>query len=160
MGGSRVSLGNPKWDRRFLDLAAHVAQWSKDPSTKCGCVIADSENRVVGVGYNGFPRGVRDDVLRYEERAVKYKLIVHSEANAILNAAVKLRESFTLYCTKFPCSECAKLIIQSGLGGVVCPPRGDAKAADPNSSVGRWAEDAQYAHQMMSEAGLMIKEIG
>lgn len=158
-------IGNPKWEQRFLGLAQCVAQWSKDPSTKTGAVIADSANRVVGIGYNGFPRGVRDDEARYAERAVKYKLVVHCEANAILNAVAKITESCTIYSTKFPCTDCTKLIIQSGIGGVVAPARGDLRMLSDSvhpkaQSLMRWAEDAEYAYQMMVEAGLMIKEIG
>ncbi len=68
-----------KWDGRFMDMAALLATWSKDPSTKVGAIITDTERRVIGSGYNGFPRGVIDDPLRYEEKAVKYRLVVHAE---------------------------------------------------------------------------------
>ena len=75
-----------KWDRRFVDLARYVASWSKDPSTKTGAVIVDDYNRIVSVGYNGFPRGIRDDEERLSNRDVKLSLMVHCEINAIIFA--------------------------------------------------------------------------
>lgn len=135
-----------KWDLRFLELASHIAEWSKDPSTKVGAVIVDHDRRIVGTGYNGFPRGVRDDLSRYEEKSVKYKLIVHSESNAILNATKSVRDT-TLYCTKAPCSECVKLIVQSGIYKIVSP----APATE-----GVWAEDAGFASQMLREAAIIV----
>src|SRR3989344_2191240 len=80
-----------KWDRRFLALAEHVAQWSKDPSTKTGAVIVDPNNRVVSLGYNGFPRGVNDLPERLSNRELKYKIIVHCERNALLFARESVR---------------------------------------------------------------------
>jgi len=140
-------VNGDKWNKRFMELAASIATWSKDPSTKVGAVIVDCNRRVVGTGYNGFPRGVGDDVERYEEKVVKYKLVVHSEANSILNAVKEVRDC-TLYTTKFPCTECTKLIIQSGIASVVTPPPSD------DGSV--WAEDAKFSIRMLREAGIWI----
>lgn len=106
------------WDKRFLDLADHVAQWSKDPRTKVGAVIVDDEKRVVSLGYNGFPRGVYDDDDRYETREVKHLLVAHAERNALDNAPLMVR-GCTLYAALKPCSECAKSIIQKGIKRVV-----------------------------------------
>lgn len=111
-----------KWDHRFMALAEHIAQWSKDPSTKVGAVIVDKHRRVIGMGYNGFPRGVGDEPSRYADRPTKYKFVVHAEANAILNASVPVEDS-TLYVTLAPCHECMKLIIQQGIKAIVSPPR-------------------------------------
>lgn len=107
-----------KWDMRFLELASHVAQWSKDPSTQVGAAICDSQNRLLGIGYNGFPRGVDDDPSLYEDREAKYARVVHAEPNAILNSTGSLTGA-TIYATHFPCSTCAGLIIQSGIKNVV-----------------------------------------
>jgi dCMP deaminase len=107
-----------KWDRRFLDLADHVAQWSKDPRTKVGAVIVDQKNRVVSIGYNGFPRGVDDSDKRYENRALKHKLVAHAERNALDNAPLMV-EGCTLYVPLMPCNECAKSIVQKGITKVV-----------------------------------------
>ena len=74
-----------KWDKRFLEMAKVVSTWSKDPSTKVG-TVAVRNRTVIAQGYNGFPRGIKDDD-RYNDREIKYKFIVHSEMNAIYNAA-------------------------------------------------------------------------
>lgn len=106
------------WDTRFLDLAFHVAQWSKDPSTKVGAVIVRPDKRIVSLGYNGFPRGVCDHEERYAERAVKYKFVSHAERNALDNVSEDVT-GCTLYSTLQPCPECAKSIIQKGIKKVV-----------------------------------------
>lgn len=108
-----------KWDSRFLALAKEVSSWSKDPSTKCGAVIVDNQRRVIGLGYNGFPRGMSDE--GYEDRGHKLTYVVHAEANAILNAVAKVK-GCTLYVWPIPaCNECAKLIAQAGIERVVSP---------------------------------------
>ena len=81
-----AAIGLTKWDLRFLKLAHHVGQWSKDPSTKVGAVIVDAQRRVLGIGYNGFPRGVDDSPGRYHDRPTKLDMVVHAETNAIMNA--------------------------------------------------------------------------
>jgi len=106
------------WDKRFLDLAEHVAQWSKDPRTKVGAVIVDEKKRVVSVGYNGFPRGVDDNEHRYEDRELKHLFVAHAERNALDNSPMPV-DGFTLYSPLMPCSECAKSIIQNGITRVV-----------------------------------------
>jgi len=75
-----------KWDARFMGLGRHVAGWSKDPSTKVGAVIVNDRLQVVGMGYNGFPRGTSDSGALYEDRERKYLRVVHAEVNAVLNA--------------------------------------------------------------------------
>ena len=110
---------NLSWDGKYIGLAAHVATWSKDPSTRVGAVVVSPANRVVGLGYNGFPVGVQDDAGRLEDRPTKYKFVVHAEANAILNSGVARLDGCTLYTTLSPCCECAKLVIQSGVKRVV-----------------------------------------
>lgn len=131
-----------KWNRRFFEMAQLVAGWSKDPSTKVGAVIIDHQRRILSTGYNGFPRGVEDNKDRYLDKPKKYKLIVHAEANAVLNARLPLDGS-TLYSTKHPCSDCAKLIIQSGVRHVMCP---------SPANVEPWLADAQHAIEMFHEA--------
>lgn len=103
-----------KWRNRFLKLADTVAVWSKDPSTKVGAVIVRPDRTIVSLGYNGFPRGVADDKERYDDRALKYNLVVHAEANAILSSREPL-QGYSLITTLPPCAECTKLIIQSGV---------------------------------------------
>ena len=111
-----------KWDERYLDLAAGVAGWSKDPSRKIGAVAVGSKGNVLAQGFNGFPRGISDSPDRYEDRTRKYELVVHAEMNVIYNASyngVSLDGS-TLYVHGLPvCSDCAKGIIQVGIRRVV-----------------------------------------
>lgn len=109
------------WDQRFLELAEHVATWSKDPRTKVGSVVVDEQNRVVSMGYNGFPRGVLDLEERLQDRETKYLFVAHAERNALDNAPTST-DGCTLYSPLFPCSECAKTIIQKGILRVVSRP--------------------------------------
>lgn len=107
------------WDARFLDMARLVSSWSKDPSTQAGAVITDG-NRMVSVGFNGFPRGISDDE-RLAIREVKYEMVVHAEVNAVLFARRSL-VGLTLYTWPIPsCSRCAAVVIQSGISKVVYP---------------------------------------
>lgn len=106
-----------KWNKRFIDLCNHIAQWSKDKSTKVGTVIVDSDKRILSVGYNGFPTGVDDDIETRHERPAKYMYTEHAERNAIFTASrigVSLVNA-TLYCNYFPCPDCTRAIIQSGI---------------------------------------------
>ncbi len=113
-----------KWDQRYLKLAYEVAQWSKDPSSKIGAVTVGAKGQVLSQGFNGFPRGLKDDFTRLHDRETKYKFVVHAEMNTIYNATyngVSLDGS-TLYVYGLPvCSECAKGIIQVGIKRVVMP---------------------------------------
>jgi len=110
------------WDAYFMGVATLSAMRSKDPSTQVGAVIVNDKNRIVGIGYNGFPIGIDDDVYPWVNDGdflnTKYPYVVHAEPNAILNSTVSL-ENTTLYVTLFPCHECAKLIIQSGVKEIV-----------------------------------------
>ena len=76
-----------KWDIRFLELAKHISGWSKDPSTKVGCVVVGEDREIRSTGFNGFPRGISDDNERLTDRNKKYPLICHAEENAIMHAA-------------------------------------------------------------------------
>lgn len=135
-----------KWDLRFLKLADHVAQWSKDPSTKVGAVIVDPERRVISVGYNGFPRRVEDTEERYATREIKYELIVHAEANAILTSPQSVK-GCTLYTTPlFSCARCAGLVIQAGITRVVSITKEDGNI--------QWGSSLSLAGSMYREAGV------
>lgn len=133
-----------KWNWRFMSLAQEIAKWSKDPSTQVGAVIVDSKNRILGHGFNGFPRGVTDLPDRYADRLQKYPRIVHAELNAILNSRVQL-EGATIYCTAFPCAPCAGAIIQSGIIHVV---------AMRSSLDERWADLLKVSQNMFTEGGI------
>ena len=114
---------NINWDEYFMGIAVLSSLRSKDPNTKVGACIVDKDHKVVSIGYNGMPRGVDDDKVswnRGEGLDSKYLYVCHAEFNAILNtrngAAL---EGCTLYVTLFPCNECAKAIIQTGIKEVV-----------------------------------------
>ena len=138
-----------KWDERFLGLAGFVAGWSKDPSTQVGAVIANANTkRVISMGFNGFPAGVEDSSERLERRELKYEMIVHAEANALLFAG-PVAEGCTLYVTPLPpCARCAVLIIQAGISRVVCP--------TPDKTKEPWATQSQISEEMFSEAKVQL----
>lgn len=110
------------WDEYFMGVALLSSMRSKDPSTKVGACIVNEKKRIVGIGYNGLPYGCSDDLFPWERNGefleTKYPYVVHAEPNAILNATTSL-DNATLYVTLFPCHECAKLIIQSGIKEIV-----------------------------------------
>jgi len=111
---------NISWEEYFIKIAETSALRSKDPNTKVGCCIVN-DNKIVGIGYNGMPMGIDDTDTRISwERPTKYLYVVHAEINAILNSVSfdKLKGA-TLYCTLFPCNECTKVIIQSGIKEIV-----------------------------------------
>jgi dCMP deaminase len=106
------------WDTYFMGIAQLSSKRSKDPKTQVGACIVSPENKIVGIGYNGFPKGISDDVFPWKDQGdfleTKYPYVVHAEANAILNASQNLKDC-KLFVTLFPCNECTKLIIQSGI---------------------------------------------
>jgi len=110
------------WDEAFMQIARLIAMRSKDPNTQAGAVIVDENNVIVGLGYNGFPRGCSDDTLPWERTGdfcdAKYAYVVHAEANAVFNSNKPTR-GCKAYCTLFPCNECAKIIIQNGITEVI-----------------------------------------
>ena len=110
------------WDEYFMALA-HLAAWrSKDPSTQVGACIVNFSNRVVGIGYNGMPSGCDDNEFPWEKEGesqdTKYPYVVHAELNAILNSIQNLA-GCRIYVSLFPCNECAKAIIQSGIKEII-----------------------------------------
>ena len=139
------------WDKRFLDLAHHVAQWSKDPSTQVGCVIVNPQRIVVGMGYNGFPRGVKDGADRYDDRPTKYAMVVHAEANAILNAVGSTRGTLA-YVTHHPCASCSGLLIQAGVRAIITHPT-------PAGLAERFKDSFTAARTMLSEADVGVLEL-
>ncbi|MDR1734477.1 MAG: dCMP deaminase family protein [Oscillospiraceae bacterium] len=111
------------WDAYFMGIAMLSAYRSKDPRTQVGACIVNNENRIMSVGYNGFPRGCDDDTFPWEHDGAaadtKYPYVVHAELNAILNAGGRNLSGCKLYVALFPCAECAKAIIQSGIREVL-----------------------------------------
>ena len=152
------------WINFFFEVCDVISKKSKDPSTKVGCVIVNSGNSIISTGYNGFPIGVKDDVLdlsndeiktskRYE-RPEKYAWTSHAEENAIAFAArngVSLNGA-TLYVNRMrPCTRCTRLIIQSGIKKVF------VLQDVPDDTANRWKEDNDIADIMMKEANVEIE---
>lgn len=138
-----------RWHKRILDLAFTVASWSKDPSTKVGAVIVDDKFRILSVGYNGFPRGVEDTEERLNDRPTKYSLVVHAELNAILNATASIGGA-SLYVTHFPCNECAKAIIQSGIKNIYC---------HEDAFLDRWGDSQDTSSRMFRETNTRVHTV-
>jgi dCMP deaminase len=137
-----------KWDSRFIDLAYHVAQWSKDPSTKVGAVIVDNKRRIISTGYNGFPQKIIDSPERYNDREKKYEMIIHGEINAILFAQRDLSDC-TLYTVPLlPCSRCAAIVIQSGI----------TRVCSPVYMGERWKQSLKLSKNMFKEANIEVVE--
>ncbi|OCN05654.1 cytidine deaminase [Erysipelotrichaceae bacterium MTC7] len=131
------------WDEYFIGLAHLSALRSKDPNTQVGACIVSQDKKVVGIGYNGLPKGCDDDAFPWGKEGdtldTKYPYVVHAELNAILNSGADLRDC-TLYVSLFPCNECAKAIIQSGITRVVYE-------CDKN-----WTSDGAIASRKMFDA--------
>ena len=115
--------GYISWDEYFMGVAVLAAQRSKDPNTQVGACIVDDQNRILSTGYNGFPHGCSDDEFPWNRDEslgeTKYQFVVHAELNAILNARGKSLSDSKVYVALFPCNECAKAIIQSGIKEVI-----------------------------------------
>ena len=142
-----------KWDNRFLQLAEHISKWSKDPSTKVGCVVVGPDREIRSTGFNGFPRGIDDSEERLTNRDLKYPLICHAEENAIMHAArigLSLKDC-TAYVTWPPCTRCARSLIQAGISEVVIP----SGLEIPD----RWREDFELSMSLMRESGLDIRSV-
>lgn len=142
-----------KWDLRFIELARHISGWSKDPSTKVGCVVVGEDREIRSTGFNGFPRGIDDDAERLADREKKYPLICHAEENAIMHAArigVSLKDS-TAYVTWPPCSRCARSLIQAGIREVVY--------SSSEEIPERWLEDFEISTGMLAEANVLVRSV-
>ncbi|MBE28012.1 MAG: hypothetical protein CMB06_02745 [Euryarchaeota archaeon] len=139
------------WDQRFLNLAKHISEWSKDPSTQVGCVVVGPDREIRSTGFNGLPRGIEDNNERLNNREIKYPLICHAEENAIMHAArigISLKDC-TAYVTWPPCTRCARSLIQAGVSTIIYPK--DIDIPD------RWMEDFNLSLNMLKEAKINIK---
>ena len=121
MGKTKKRSDYISWDEYFMGIALLAAKRSKDPSTQVGACIVDNANVILATGYNGFPKGCSDDEFPWDREGeiTKYPYVVHAELNAILNAQGKDLRNARIYVALFPCNECAKAIIQSGISEVV-----------------------------------------
>jgi len=140
------------WAERFLDLADRMASWSDDRDRHVGAIITGPGHVIVASGYNGLPRGVTGhDDMRYDRKSgEKFHWVEHAERNAIYNAARigAALQGCTIYVNRFPCSDCARGIIQSGIARVVCPPRPAFDGALDHSF--------EVAETMLAEAGVTL----
>lgn len=139
------------WDEYFMGLAHLSALRSKDPNTQVGACIVDNEHKVVSIGYNGMPRGCDDENMPWQREGsfleTKYAYVVHAELNAILNSPRSLRDC-TIYVSLFPCNECAKAIIQSGIKKVIY--ESDKYAT---------ADNVIASKKMLNEAGVTLQQL-
>ena len=140
------------WHSRFMGLCNHVSEWSEDPHFLVGSVIVGPGNVVLAMGYNGLPRGVTDnDAERFNrESGEKFFWFEHGERNALYNAARvgASVEGATLYVNRFPCADCSRAIIQSGIKILVCPPIPEADGALDHSF--------EVGNTMLREAGVEL----
>ena len=145
------------WDERWMGLARHVAGWSKDRSVGIGAVIVDDRNVLRAVGWNGFPRGVDDDVPGRHERPAKYQWTEHAERNAIFNAAAEgiVLRGCTMYGTVCPCADCARAIIQAGIVKLVISDRALPPTPD-GMETPTWRDTVGMALNMLKEAGVGV----
>jgi dCMP deaminase len=139
------------WDNYFMGLAHLSSFRSKDPGTQVGAVVVDNDHKVVSIGYNGFPIGCDDDVFPWNREGSlyesKYAYVVHAELNAILNSTRSLH-GCAIYVSLFPCNECAKAIIQSGIKTIVYE---DDKYAD--------TEAVKASKRMLEAAGVAMRQL-
>lgn len=146
-------MAGNKWNKRGIEVARTVAQWSKDQSTKVGAVVMMDDGTPLTFAYNGFARGVNDDVPERHQRPEKYKWTSHAEENAIANLARTGQRALgaTLYVTHFPCAGCARKIIQAGIARVV------VDAASMNEDFrARWEADMACSTEMFGEGGVEV----
>jgi len=142
-----MNIDEHKWHERFIKLAHEVSEWSKDPSTKVGCVLVKNK-RVISTGYNGFPKNISDSFDRLMDREQKYEITVHAEVNAITTAALHgvSTEEATAYITFNPCSRCASVLINAGIDSVY--------VSTVNDIPTRWLENFILASKLLAEAGV------
>lgn len=139
------------WDEYFMSVANLCGMRSKDPSTQVGACIVSQDNKILGTGYNGFPMGCSDEELTWSRNGefldTKYAYVVHAELNAILNSTSSLRNA-KIYVNLFPCNECAKAIIQSGIKEIVYV---SDKYADLDSTIA--------SKKMLDMAGISYRKL-
>jgi dCMP deaminase len=138
------------WDKKYLELARHISLWSKDTNAKVGAIIVNDKNRVVSMGYNGLPAGCNDNLPERNTTPEKYLYFEHAERNAIYSAAAHgiPLAGCTIYITRYPCADCARAIIQTGIKKVVCE--------EPDFNHHYWGQHFKAAHALLSEVSSEI----
>jgi dCMP deaminase len=142
-----------RWDQKFMGLARHIAGWSKDQSRGIGCVIVGPSHEIRATGYNGFPRGADDSVQARHERPAKYGWSEHAERNAVFNAARvgTPLEGCTAYSTLFPCDDCARALVQSGIKRLV--------SVAPDFNDPTYGEIFRTSVLILEEGGVQLDDI-
>lgn len=144
----KLNAAVSEWDKRFLELAAHVSTWSKDPSTQVGAVLVSPDRKHIVIGYNGFPSGMEDREEWLLNKEEKYSRVIHAEMNAILNAGKPVK-GYTLYVWPFPvCDRCSVFVIQAGI----------AKVISPRLPAGKyhWAKSINRSSEYLDKSGIEI----
>ena len=144
-----------KWDIRFFKRAQEISTWSKEHGKRVGAIIVDDNNVARSEGFNGFPRGINDDVVERHgrESGMKYLWSVHAEQNAIFNAVnsgTRIK-GCRMYVTVFPCTTCAKAAIQCGIKEIIAP--------EPDFNDPKWGEEFRVVQEMLEEAGILFRHI-
>lgn len=135
-----------KWAKRFYQMAELVGSWSKDPSTQVGAVITE-HNRIVSVGFNGYPHGISDSA-GSDDREMKLLKTLHAEENAILFSKRDLKDC-EIWVTHFPCPNCAAKIIQTGIAIVHCP-------KPTEDYLSRWGDKIKISKDMFDQASVKV----
>jgi dCMP deaminase len=140
------------WDEYFMGVAILSAKRSKDPNTQVGACIVNKKNRIVGTGYNGLPAGCSDDEFPWDKQGdflqTKYPYVCHAELNAILNNIGMDLAGCRIYTALFPCNECSKAIIQSGISEVVY-------LSDKYEA----SDSAKASKRMLENAGVLCRQV-
>lgn len=150
------------WDEYFMGVAHLSGMRSKDPNTQVGACIVSPDNKILSMGYNGFPKGCSDDEFPWEREnyndrnLTKYPFVTHSELNAILNYRGGSLEGTKLYVSLFPCNECAKAIIQAGIRTVVYD-SDKYEGTPPNRAAKRMFDAAGVNYVQYRKTGRMIR---
>jgi len=139
----------PNWDQYFISMAHLAAIRSPDSQTQVGCVIVDSDNHIIGIGYNGFPANTQSDELP-TVRPEKYPFMIHAEQNALSNTII-LSKNLKAYVTAYPCVTCSKLLWQRGVREII---------VDKNGVVYSMTSDDLKVMQFLMNNGLIFREIG
>ena len=139
------------WNKRFIEIVRVVASWSKDRNRKVGAIIVDKDNRIISTGYNGFVSGINDDVDARHDRPAKYLFTEHGERNALYSCTKRgiATDGCTMILEWYPCADCARGIVQSGIKKVICLP--------PDFSDDRWGVSFKASQEMFEESGIEVE---
>lgn len=152
-----MNILSEKWLKRMMELSYTVSSWSKDKSTKTGSVIVTKDGDPVSWGYNGMPPDVNDDVEERNERPLKYKYFEHAERNAIYGATKADLSDCVLFCTHYPCHDCARAIIRKKIKTVVIDRKHGKNGETGFNS--RWDDSFTESQTMFIEAGVNVIEV-